>query len=152
MDSLHGKEGGHFSGRPPLTPRGPTSHERAASSTGGNCRIPPFPPMRDRAPRKVPRNPYEDTRCQHPAVHFRSREWTYYDSIRSPLSNLRVQLRRAHELHPSYADVHTQRRFGVGTPVRGSSILRLAPPHIPAANPNGCHWRPRRKVGSAGIL
>ena len=41
----------------------------------------------------------------------------------------------AHELHPSYADVHTQRSSGVGIAMRGDSILRTVPPHIPAVNP-----------------
>ena len=36
---------------PPTDTQDPTPHGRAASSTGGKCRIPPFPPMYDRAPR-----------------------------------------------------------------------------------------------------
>ena len=60
--------GGSFFIPPPLTPRGVTPHECAPSSTGGNCRFPPFPPMCDRAPRKVRRNPYKDTHYRHPAV------------------------------------------------------------------------------------
>ena len=77
----------------PTYTQDPTPHERAASSTGGKRHIPPFPPMYNRAPRA-----YLGTRTKIRTAAarlgaFAPQEWTYYDSICSPLSNSRVQLR-----------------------------------------------------------
>ena len=51
VDSLKGRRGAMFQ-TPPTYTQDPTSQGRAASGTGGNCRFPPFLPMRDRAPRR----------------------------------------------------------------------------------------------------
>ena len=150
MDSLKGRRGGHISDPLPLTPRIPRHRAARPAVPGGIAAFPLSCLCVTELRVRFPRNPYEDPRCRRPAAHFRLREWTYYDSFRSPLSNSRVQLRGHMSEYPSYADIQTQRRFGVGTPVRGSSFLRLVPPHIPAANPNGCHWCLRRKVGCDG--
>ena len=65
MDSLYGKERGHFSDPHPTNTQGFHVIEACGQQYRGELPLSPFPASRrDRAPREIPRNPYEDTRCR----------------------------------------------------------------------------------------
>ena len=115
MDSLKGRRGGHFSSPPPLTPRIPYH-------TNGQPAV----------PGEEPHSPFLllgvielrvrflgiRTKIHAAAVRgfaFANKSNQIYDSVRSPVSNSRVQLRGHMSEYPSYADIQTQRRLGVGT-------------------------------------
>ena len=65
MDSLHGKEGGCISYPHPTDTQGFHVIQARGQQYRGEEPPSPFPASRrDRAPRKIPRNPYGDTRCR----------------------------------------------------------------------------------------